>query len=356
MKKAFTLVELLAVIILLGLLGLIIYPTVNGVINNNKQKLHDKQISELIRHGNTYSTENMNKLKTYDGARNIVTIKDLYDVGLIQNSIVIDPKTDQELTGCLALTWYDNINGFDIDYLETCENSFNLSGTINNVDSVSKVELIQNRKVVYETNTDINGNYEFRDIVGGNYILLVSQPYKTKWGEEISVLENKKFNMNVSLMFGDINGNDVIDENDRTFVCDCIGSKFNGSFNDECIDEANGLVELSYDLDNNKVVNLNDRYKIVAWVYEHKISHIVLKGQANIKGEMNIVGDSIFLHNNETRYDAVITNNKFTFESIPKGFYYLEVEKEGYLTYSKPIYLERDIEGISAILEIDPDA
>ena len=58
MKKAFTLVELLAVIILLGLLGLIIYPTVNGVINNNKQKLHDKQINELIRHAETYAASN----------------------------------------------------------------------------------------------------------------------------------------------------------------------------------------------------------------------------------------------------------------------------------------------------------
>jgi len=79
MKKAFTLVELLAVIILLGLLGLIIYPTVNGVINNNKQKLHDKQINELIRHAETYAASNSSKLRMINGSKNIVTIDDLYE-------------------------------------------------------------------------------------------------------------------------------------------------------------------------------------------------------------------------------------------------------------------------------------
>jgi len=121
MKKGFTLVELLAVIILLGLLGLIIYPTVNGIINNNKQKLHDKQIEELIRYGNTYASMNMSKLRTYNNARNIVTINDLYEAGLIQSSIVIDPLDDQVINGCLALTWKDSINNFEIELSDNCE-------------------------------------------------------------------------------------------------------------------------------------------------------------------------------------------------------------------------------------------
>ena len=120
MKKGFTLVELIAVIILLGLLGLIIYPTVNGVINNNKQKLHDKQINELIRHGETYAASNMESLRLTNGSRNIVTITDLYDKGIIQTETIIDPATDEALNGCLALTWNDNRNSFDIEYTTDC--------------------------------------------------------------------------------------------------------------------------------------------------------------------------------------------------------------------------------------------
>jgi len=120
MKKGFTLVELIAVIILLGLLGLIIYPTVNGVINNNKQKLHDKQINELIRHGETYAATNMSSLRLTDGSRNIVTFKDLYDKGIIKDQNIIDPATDEVLNGCLALTWNDNRNSFDIEYTTDC--------------------------------------------------------------------------------------------------------------------------------------------------------------------------------------------------------------------------------------------
>jgi len=120
MKKAFTLVELIAVIILLGLLGLIIYPTVNGVINNNKNKLHDKQIEELIRHGNTYATSNIGSLRATNGSRNIVTFKDLYYAGIINDQTIIDPKTDEVLDGCLALTWNENRNSFDIEYTTDC--------------------------------------------------------------------------------------------------------------------------------------------------------------------------------------------------------------------------------------------
>ena len=129
MKKAFTLVELLAVIILLGLLGLIIYPTVNGVIKNNKNKLHDKQIKELIRLGNTYAASNANKLR-YDGIKNILTFNDLYEAGLIQTNTVIDPKTDLELTGCLSLTFNEKRNVFDIEYTNDCNPLFKVSGTI----------------------------------------------------------------------------------------------------------------------------------------------------------------------------------------------------------------------------------
>jgi len=237
MKKAFTLVELLAVIILLGLIGLIIYPTVNGVINANKQKLHDKQIEELIRRANTYSTENINKLKTIDGAKNIVTFTDLYNAGLIQNDKVIDPKTDQELAGCLSLIWKDSINGFDITYTDNCINNFSLSGNITPISPINendsegitfnpiKVELIQNNTVIYETTADNNNHYEFVNIEGGKYLLLITPLYKTRYGIEIMIDNDITKDIAAKFYIGDFNNDSLINQLDINILTgDCYNS------------------------------------------------------------------------------------------------------------------------------------
>ena len=47
MKKGFTLVELLAVIILLGVIGLIVVPSITKTINNSKEDLYNDQIGKI---------------------------------------------------------------------------------------------------------------------------------------------------------------------------------------------------------------------------------------------------------------------------------------------------------------------
>ena len=46
MKKGFTLVELLAVITLLGLLSLIVVPVVDKIIKDNKEKLYQTMLGK----------------------------------------------------------------------------------------------------------------------------------------------------------------------------------------------------------------------------------------------------------------------------------------------------------------------
>ena len=61
-KKGFTLVELLAVIMILGLVGLIAIPTVTKVIKNSKQKLYDSQITMIEQSGKKWGIDNINRL------------------------------------------------------------------------------------------------------------------------------------------------------------------------------------------------------------------------------------------------------------------------------------------------------
>lgn len=59
MKDGFTLIEILAIIILLSVLALVTYPIINGVINDSRKDLYDKQIDELERHTRTWISENV---------------------------------------------------------------------------------------------------------------------------------------------------------------------------------------------------------------------------------------------------------------------------------------------------------
>ena len=54
MKKGFTLVEVLAVIVILGLLVAIISPVVNNLLGDSEDALYDKQINNLKKSNEIY--------------------------------------------------------------------------------------------------------------------------------------------------------------------------------------------------------------------------------------------------------------------------------------------------------------
>ena len=64
-RKGFTLVEVLAVIIVLGILALIASPIISGIIRQSREKSYDQQLSEiydaaeiyLMEHGMTIDTD-----------------------------------------------------------------------------------------------------------------------------------------------------------------------------------------------------------------------------------------------------------------------------------------------------------
>ncbi|MBR3362597.1 MAG: prepilin-type N-terminal cleavage/methylation domain-containing protein [Bacilli bacterium] len=65
-KKGFTLVELLATIVILGLIVTIVYPVVISTINSSRQKARDSQIKIIEKGAKMYYLENPNELKDLD--------------------------------------------------------------------------------------------------------------------------------------------------------------------------------------------------------------------------------------------------------------------------------------------------
>ena len=111
-NKGFTLIELLAVIAILIILSVMITKQVGESINRTKEVSYNSQIEELINASKMYISKNANLLndKYY-----MITMDELKKSKLIANKKIINPKTNEELTGCIAVT------NFEYAYVEDCK-------------------------------------------------------------------------------------------------------------------------------------------------------------------------------------------------------------------------------------------
>ena len=92
-KQGFTLVELLGVIIILGVLALLIIPTIDKSLKAGKQKLYDNQIENIELAANSWALDNLFALPENDDEYIIV------ELGQIKASWYIDKEIINPLTG-----------------------------------------------------------------------------------------------------------------------------------------------------------------------------------------------------------------------------------------------------------------
>ena len=117
MKKGFTLVELLAIIIILGIIALITFPIVNNSIKNSKQVALERTIDSIEEAAHNYSIENDLEHSTEE---NMITLDELKNYGFL-NKEIINPITNKEMIGCVLYKW-DKINQqFIFNYEEKCD-------------------------------------------------------------------------------------------------------------------------------------------------------------------------------------------------------------------------------------------
>lgn len=93
MKKGFTLVELIGVIVILGLLGLIVTATINKSVNNAKEELYNTQLNLIIAGAEAWASKNVLSLPSNNNESISVTLGQLKEQGLIDD--VINPKTKE---------------------------------------------------------------------------------------------------------------------------------------------------------------------------------------------------------------------------------------------------------------------
>lgn len=109
-EEGFTLVELLAIIVILALIALITYPIVTQTISNSKDKLSDEQYSRIYDAAKAYAVKNVS------GDSACVTIATLKASGFLEDKTISDPKTGNTLDGHVSIVWNSSNNQYTYTY------------------------------------------------------------------------------------------------------------------------------------------------------------------------------------------------------------------------------------------------
>ncbi len=155
-KKGFTLVELIAVIVILALISLIVFPAVNSMIKNSKEKAYNVQIDEIIDAAKNYlsdfpvcipemdsnsATEELDSscdavTRGDDNTISYVSVGKLIQKGYISTEdkldgkeVVLNPKNIKEsLDGYVRVAYNNSNNRYEYDYIEEIPSTTNKEG------------------------------------------------------------------------------------------------------------------------------------------------------------------------------------------------------------------------------------
>jgi len=137
-NKAFTLVELLAVIVILGIIAFLIFPNVNKTIEESKEKSYSRQVAILEQAAQKYTKEHIDEVSE----ENIfcIPIETLINSGYIAakdkdnegNYVVLNPKDNSKMNGLIVVEYDDNYRQYDYSYknIHQCNASVLLTVTL----------------------------------------------------------------------------------------------------------------------------------------------------------------------------------------------------------------------------------
>jgi len=125
-KNGFTLIELLGVVTILAMLGLIIIPTINKVITDNKRELYNVQIRNIKSAASDFVSEHVFDLDIPNNSSIGIRLLTLKNLGYIDNNIT-DPITKNKFSDDLIIL----VTNKDNSYAYTvCDNSVNCDTSV----------------------------------------------------------------------------------------------------------------------------------------------------------------------------------------------------------------------------------
>lgn len=124
-KNAFTLIELLAILVILSVLAIILIPTLKDSIDEAKNSAYNDQVNTIKNAAETYFI-NSNFRVDIDEPK-VMYLNDIVSSGYIEAKKIINPVTENTMTGCVLIKYYSRQYHYEyIDSLEECAKYSNI--------------------------------------------------------------------------------------------------------------------------------------------------------------------------------------------------------------------------------------
>lgn len=115
-KKAFTLIEVMGVLVIIGILTVILISVVNNIVKNNKKDLYNKQIESIRLAAKNLASDNMYILPEEEGEEIYITLGQLRAKGYAEEKI-INPKTKENFPDSLIVMIIKKGNDYNYDII-----------------------------------------------------------------------------------------------------------------------------------------------------------------------------------------------------------------------------------------------
>lgn len=194
MKKGFTLVEVLTVIVILSILSMIVFPNVVKIINKSKDNLYQTQLRELEMSTKNFALDNQQLLDKNHLNDTYISLETLKQSMYIKSDKISNPKTSKEMNGCMRIYYNHDTNQYNYEYIDnecttdsgyiiTYKNGSFKKEEINPVKSTYDKILEDNTAIYLLGNTesglyDIGDEYIFRGTSPANYAELGGEKYR----------------------------------------------------------------------------------------------------------------------------------------------------------------------------------
>lgn len=175
-NKGFTLVELLAILVILGVIATIITPVVQKTLKANKEKVYEIMVEQIKDYTKDYLAKNTSMLPDHEGEINTVKFVDLKKEGLLQINVV-NPITGNIISNESVVSITKKSNNYvyevviydlvDVDEVESGAPTISLSSytqecsascVLESVDGVSR-QIIYNKEEVSSIDLNQKGVY-----------------------------------------------------------------------------------------------------------------------------------------------------------------------------------------------------
>lgn len=102
-NKGFTLIEILAVVTIIGVVSLITMPVVQKNITKSRQQAYNNQIDNIVKAAKDWSSENLTNLPENNNEKLNISLEMLMSLGYLEDNLV-DPLTDKYFSPDTVIT------------------------------------------------------------------------------------------------------------------------------------------------------------------------------------------------------------------------------------------------------------